>query len=142
MRFLSSNRSSGSTRSIRKSNKQRRAEIKAARNKRAAKLDNHQLPAPRHAVLADHAQLGHVCPCNTLPLYYMDRPFVCRDCGSNELWTAQQQKWWYEVVKGRLDSTAVRCRPCRVTERQRKAQARAVHFAGLAMKAQNEKACA
>ena len=39
--------------------------------------------------------------------------FTCRDCGEEQVWTAKQQKWWYEVVGGAIDSTAVRCLPCR-----------------------------
>ena len=40
-------------------------------------------------------------------------PFRCRDCRKDEVWTACQQKWWYEVAKGYVYSTAVRCRACR-----------------------------
>jgi len=29
------------------------------------------------------------------------------------VWTAEQQKWWYEVAKGPIFSVAVRCRECR-----------------------------
>ncbi len=123
---------------FRKSNKQRRAEIKAARAKRAkaleAKYGMFKPPIPGGVVSADHAQLGHVCPCTILPLYYVDQPFDCRDCGVPEVWTAQQQKWWYEVAKGSLDSIAIRCRPCRKRERERKAAVRTAHLQGLAMK--------
>ena len=125
-------------RKLRKSNKQRRAEIKIARLKRAkalkGKYDVFKPPIPRGAELADYTQLNHVCPCTILPLYYVDHPFICRDCGAQEVWTASQQKWWYEVAKGRLDSIAVRCRPCRKKQRARKAEARAIHLAGLQLK--------
>ncbi len=47
------------------------------------------------------------------PLYYEDITFTCRDCGSAEVWTAEQQKWWYEVAKGAIFSRAIRCRTCR-----------------------------
>ncbi len=50
-------------------------------------------------------------------LYYEDKEFTCRDCGRVELWTAKQQQWWYEVAKGAIYSTAVRCRACRRTRR-------------------------
>jgi Probable zinc-ribbon domain len=68
--------------------------------------------------------------------FYVDRPFRCKDCGKAELWTASQQKWWYEVAKGDVWTVAVRCRPCRRRERDRKAQARRVHLEGLARKRQ------
>ena len=45
--------------------------------------------------------------------YYVDVPFTCRTCGSEEVWTARQQKWWYEVAKGSRDSGPGGCRPCR-----------------------------
>jgi hypothetical protein len=32
--------------------------------------------------------------------FYRDYEFSCIDCGSLEIWTAEQQKWWYEVAKG------------------------------------------
>lgn len=56
------------------------------------------------------------------PLYYEDVPFVCRDCGSEEVWTAEQQKWYYEIAKGPIYAGAVRCRDCRQKERERKQQ--------------------
>ena len=33
------------------------------------------------------------------PLYYLDQPFTCVDCGAEEVWTAEQQKWYFEVAK-------------------------------------------
>jgi hypothetical protein len=68
---------------------------------------------PAGAVLADHNELKHINTYGGLPEFYVDKPFFCRDCGKAEVWTAEQQKWWYEVAKGHLDSTAVRCRKCR-----------------------------
>jgi hypothetical protein len=62
--------------------------------------------------------------------YYVDRPFTCRDCGSDEAWRATQQKWWYEVAKGDLWTTAVRCAACRKKERQRKSEARQEQLLG------------
>jgi hypothetical protein len=47
------------------------------------------------------------------PLYYEDLPFKCEDCGNEEVWTARQQQWWYEVAKGPILSRAIRCRECR-----------------------------
>jgi hypothetical protein len=50
-------------------------------------------------------------------LFYEDKPFVCVGCGKEEIWTARQQKWWYEVAKGTIYSRAVRCRECRKSRR-------------------------
>jgi hypothetical protein len=56
--------------------------------------------------------------------YYVDEPFVCRSCGEPQVWTAEQQKWWYEVAKGDVFSTATQCRACRQRERSRRQEAR------------------
>ena len=70
-----------------------------------------------------------------IPDYYDDLPFTCKDCGKAEVWTASQQKWWYEVAGGQFETTAIRCRKCRAAERSRKADARRVHLEGLKKKA-------
>src|SRR5689334_10454203 len=63
------------------------------------------------------ADLRQQVPNNSLsakPLFYRDIEFDCVDCGRHEVWTATQQKWWYEVAKGSLYSTVQkRCRACR-----------------------------
>ena len=68
---------------------------------------------PPGAVAADTSQQ---VPINTYGLpktFYVDVAFKCEDCGSDEVWTAKDQKWFYEVAKGSLHKTAVRCRECR-----------------------------
>ncbi|MEP3478311.1 MAG: zinc-ribbon domain containing protein [Fuerstiella sp.] len=49
--------------------------------------------------------------------YYVDIRFQCVDCDSGEIWTAKQQKWYYEEAKGSLYATAVRCKSCREKRR-------------------------
>lgn len=66
--------------------------------------------------------------------YYVDQPFQCLDCGAQEIWTARQQKWWYEIARGGAWTIANRCRTCRRRERERKVTARKVHLEGLAKK--------
>jgi hypothetical protein len=121
------------------SNKQRRTEIKAKRLERAQRL----ALIPKHSpliklspgmVASDHSQLAHNNTYGLLPDFYIDKPFICRDCGAQEVWTAKQQKWWYEIAKGHIDSQAVRCRPCRFIERKRSEDARRISVAGLAKK--------
>lgn len=65
---------------------------------------------------------------------YVDRPFTCKKCAKLEVWTGPQQKWWYEIAKGNVWTTATMCRPCRRNEHARKAAARKVHLEGLARK--------
>jgi len=48
-----------------------------------------------------------------IPAFYEDKPFKCNNCGTKEVWTAKQQKWWYEEAGGDLETTAVLCRKCR-----------------------------
>ena len=57
--------------------------------------------------------------------YYIDFPFMCVDCGSEQVWTAEQQKWYYEVAKGPIYGTAVRCRQCRRKRREQSEMDRA-----------------
>ncbi|MFV0677220.1 zinc-ribbon domain containing protein [Variovorax sp. tm] len=92
---------------MKKSNKQRRAEIKTRRLERAAasaarlREKDVRLPQTDYAFAlgcepADRSILERYN--NTygvLPACYEDRPFTCRDCGAEEVWTAKQQKWWY-----------------------------------------------
>jgi hypothetical protein len=120
-----------------KSGRQRRLEIREKRRRRALALVATEPQPPQRplgAVEADPAELVHNSTYDMMPLYYVDRAFTCRDCGSHELWTAKAQKWWYEVAKGNINSFAVRCRPCRRREQARKAEARRVHLEGLARK--------
>lgn len=67
---------------------------------------------PHGAIIADHSKQ---MPNDYFmkPEYYMDVEFTCKDCGSKEVWTAEQQKWYYEVAQGSLYQGAVRCRGCR-----------------------------
>lgn len=127
-----------------KSGKQRREEIKAKRlvRLRAAQAPSPYMPVktvPLGAVAVDPAQLAHNNTYGLLPSFYIDTPFVCKDCGAHEIWTAKQQKWWYEIAKGQIDSRAVRCRPCRLLERARVEEARRVSQAGMALKREKKK---
>lgn len=55
--------------------------------------------------------------------YYLDHPFTCEVCGREEVWSASQQKWWYEVARGSVFSVARRCRVCRHEARAYKGKA-------------------
>ncbi len=127
-----------------KSGKQRREEIKAKRLERlekhaaAIKLDG-MFDVRLGAVISNVMRLAANNSYGLWPAYYVDRPFVCRDCGSQELWTAKQQKWWYEIAQGPIYSSAVRCRPCRIIERASADEARRVSLEGMQRKlAQNK----
>ncbi|GHT91287.1 hypothetical protein AGMMS49545_06900 [Betaproteobacteria bacterium] len=66
--------------------------------------------------------------------FYCDTPYICRTCGEVKIWTAPQQKYWFEEKQGRSDSTAVYCPECRETYRQIKTEARRISAEGLAKK--------
>jgi hypothetical protein len=52
------------------------------------------------AVRADHSKLSHINTYGSLPAFYLDQPFTCRQCGKREIWRAKDQKWYYEEAKG------------------------------------------
>ncbi|WP_423026774.1 zinc-ribbon domain containing protein [Undibacterium sp. Ji42W] len=97
-------------------------------------FDVYALPVSAGAVLADRDALSHNKNAIFLPLFYVDYAFNCRDCGAAQIWTGKQQKWWHEIMQGNINSVAIRCRPCRKIEQQRKKQARETHLRGLAAK--------
>ena len=99
--------------------------------KEPEKSERQKLPIPQNAVLADEKKLIDHVHRMDMPLYYLDREFVCRDCGSNEVWKAKQQKWWYEEAGGYFFSGVIRCRACRDKERNRKREARKIYLDGL-----------
>ena len=122
------------------SGKQRRAEIRKKRAARQAKTAGKRTPTPlptgtapvNEALLAPSNSYG--APQFVYRGYYLDLPFVCHGCGKEEVWTATQQKWWYEAAKGFVYSTAKLCRTCRREARARSDESRRLHLEGLARK--------
>jgi len=125
-------------------NRQRREEIPIRRaGKRAAiRAEDERRQAKKRAaelrgkVLVNPANLrptnSYGTPDFVTRGYYIDTPFNCKACGKAQVWTATQQKWWYESAKGDVWTVAVLCRPCRIRERERKAAARMPRQEGLA----------
>jgi hypothetical protein len=88
-------------------------------NQEAERLKEERARAER-AKSRIQADLTRQAPNNSYgggPLYYEDLEFICTDCSRQEIWTASQQQWWYEVAKGHVLSKAIRCRACRRTRR-------------------------
>src|SRR2546423_1175272 len=99
-----------------KSGRERRTEIKHRRSgKRAAvEAEARRTLAKKEAVDRAKRLKGQVLvnvenlrPTNSYGTpdfvkreFYVDRSFQCKDCGKSEVWTATQQKWWYETAKG------------------------------------------
>jgi hypothetical protein len=89
---------------------------------------------PPGAVASDHSQLAHNNTYSPLPKFYLDKVVVCRQCGKEEVWPAERQKWWYEVAKGNIFTEADLCRACRQVAKEQKADARRIHLEGAARK--------
>ena len=45
--------------------------------------------------------------------YYRDKPFTCKKCGTDQIWKAEDQQWYYEIVKGFVRNEASLCAACR-----------------------------
>lgn len=129
-----------------KSNRQKRNEIdvRRARRRDAKEARLEPKPAPVGKIVGDYACVNvdalapHTSwsePDYVRRGYYLPVPFLCIDCGTHEVWTPRQQKWWYETARGGAFTTATRCRACRRRERDRRAAARKTHLEGLARKA-------
>jgi hypothetical protein len=94
---------------------------------------------PPGAVMADQKELSHNNTYGRLPRFYIDTAIVCRQCGTEEVWPAERQKWWYEVAKGNINTAAVLCRACREKEKKRKDESRKVQIEGLKNKQSRKK---
>ena len=122
-----------------KTRRKTKASVKNRREKQKEKNDARKMDAPLKNKIAVNRELLVEAPSYTWPEfvrrgYYLDMPFTCKDCGKKEVWRATQQKWWYEIAKGGLETVAIRCRPCRRKERERKAVVRSEHLEGLKRK--------
>jgi len=93
--------------------------------RRAALIERDRLDARARGVGVDLDALSpsYGRPDFVMRGYYVDVPFVCRECGVEQVWTAARQKWWYEVAKGDVFSTARLCRPCRQRARALRGEA-------------------
>lgn len=51
------------------------------------------------------------------PTFYENRQFTCIDCGVTEIWTAEQQRVYFEEWKKSIYHRPVRCGACRKQRR-------------------------
>jgi len=78
-------------------------------------------PMPRGAVRGD-VRRQHFCPMCHVPRYfYVDQERRCVECGCAFVFSAREQKYWYEELRFHFDSVAVRCPECRRKQRTGKA---------------------
>ncbi len=71
--------------------------------------------------------------CDVPRYFYVDLDRSCRDCGAPFVFSAREQKHWYETLGFRLDASAVRCLPCRRAFRRDKGIGRALSDASRAL---------
>jgi len=126
------------------SKKRKNKELLRSRIKRLKALGDidtcdKNIKPPVGSVMADHSELEHNNTYGPLPIFYVDKLVICRDCSAKEVWRAEQQKWWYEVAKGNINSEAVKCSACRKNDKETKAIARKIHLDGIAQKEQRKK---
>jgi hypothetical protein len=90
---------------------------------RQHKKKKNSLPSgmPSDAVAADPSKQVPNGSYDPPSLWYVDKDFVCVECGIEETWSSAQQKWYYEDAKGALYATAIRCHDCRMKIREAKA---------------------
>ena len=133
-----------------KSGRQKAAELKFRKNTRLRKrnqraLEDHQRFKAEMGVPADNVRCNpsllepsgsYSIPTFVQRGYYIDEAFQCSDCGVSEVWTAGQQKCWYEIAKGGVWTTATRCRACRRKVREAAKLQREKSDAGRERKAQ------
>lgn len=85
-----------------------------AQKKKKKKKDGLPKGMPAGAIAADPLKQVPNNSYDPPPLWYVDKNFVCVDCGEEEVWTAAQQKWYFEEAKGTLYAIAKRCHSCRM----------------------------
>jgi hypothetical protein len=57
---------------------------------------------------------------------YIDRPFRCEDCGAPSVFTAAEQRHWYETLGFLIWVYPKQCAPCRAGRRRKKRANRAL----------------
>ncbi len=59
--------------------------------------------------------------CHTPRYFYLDQERTCVQCGKAFVFSAEEQKYWYEILKFYFDSVVIRCPDCRRRRRSEKA---------------------
>jgi hypothetical protein len=72
---------------------------------------------PKGAVRGD-VRRQQFCPgCHVPRYFYVDAERSCVQCGGPFVFSAREQKYWYETLKFHFDSVAIRCLDCRRRQR-------------------------
>jgi hypothetical protein len=84
----------------------------------------YQPPLPKGAIRGDIRKQNYCRAHNRGKYFYVDEPRTCVQCGEEFVFSASEQRFWYETLGFHLDSQCIRCLKCR---RQR----RTIHALGV-----------
>lgn len=88
-------------------------------------------PLPPGAVRGDPRR--QLFCCDVPRYFYVDLERTCRACGAAFVFSAREQRHWYETLGFRLDASAVRCLPCRRAFRRDRGVSKALEVASRAL---------
>ena len=78
----------------------------------------HIKPKIPYGALLGNIELQVFCSfCHIPKYYYLDRERTCVQCGQDFIFSAKEQKFWYETLKFNFNSEAIRCVTCRKSKR-------------------------
>lgn len=72
---------------------------------------------PPGAIRGDVSKQIYCKLCHVPRYYYVDAQRECVQCGKAFVFSAREQKYWYETLHFHFDSTAIRCAACRRLKR-------------------------
>lgn len=78
---------------------------------------NYEPPMPRSAVRGDVRKQNLCLACHTPKYFYIDEQRTCIQCGKDFVFSAAEQKFWYESLGFYGTSVAIRCVTCRRKKR-------------------------
>ncbi|RYD36326.1 MAG: hypothetical protein EOP87_05680 [Verrucomicrobiaceae bacterium] len=55
---------------------------------------------------------------------YFDQKKVCTDCAPPFIFFAEEQRYWFEVLRFNVNADCVRCPPCRELDRKKRRRKR------------------
>lgn len=82
---------------------------------------NYKPELPSGAVRGDVHKQDFCGWCHIPKYYYVDEQKQCIQCGEGFVFSAHEQKYWYETLKYNSLSTAIRCKKCRKQKRNDRA---------------------
>jgi hypothetical protein len=78
---------------------------------------DHQPNMPRYAVRGDVRKQNLCFACHAPQYFYVDQHKVCIQCGQDFVFSADEQKFWFETLGFYGTSVAIRCQDCRRKKR-------------------------